>query len=301
MRKSYAAVLALLLVFCMGTTVFAAGSITASDVSNGVSVTIGQMSTQNQSSVKTEVAKQDSNAKILGTVDVSAPGVSSKDLAKGLSLRINVKDVKAGDVVRVLHFTNGSWEVISPSTVGDGYVIATFYSLSPVAIVKYSSSVTAPAPTYQNTTNNPGNDDDSDDPNDQGQPSDPEDPDDSDDLDDFEDPDDDSGYPDDPDVPDDYDDAGGSSGTTGGNSGTNTNTKPGANTSTKPSVNTSAGSSGGSSVSTGSKANTSTSAGRSTSYATSPKTHDSMPVIPVIALFFVLGIVAFCGKKAKSL
>ena len=51
MRKSYAAVLALLLVFCMGTTVFAAGSITASDVSNGVSVTIGQMSSQHQSSV----------------------------------------------------------------------------------------------------------------------------------------------------------------------------------------------------------------------------------------------------------
>lgn len=298
MRKSFASVLAILTVLCMGTmSVYAASSITASDVSSGVSITTDVMSDNDISAVKEQVKKQDTNAKILGTLDVSAPGISSKDLAKGVSIKLSVSSLRAGDVIRILHYTNGAWEVIIPSVVGDGYCVATFYSLSPVAIVKYTSTVTAPSASYQSGG-------DHDDPN--SDPSDPEEPNDSEEPSEpADDPDDDnnSGYPEDPENPDDDSDD-------DDNSGGNQNSdKPGSDQNGN-SGNTGNGGNGGANTApggNGGSANTSHSSGQATvtktntsagkSYATSPKTDAEVPVVPIVAAFTLMGAVIL-GRKA---
>ena len=44
-------------------------------------------------------------------------------------------DVTAGQNVYLLHYTGSEWETIYPDSVDDGYITATFTSLSPVAVV----------------------------------------------------------------------------------------------------------------------------------------------------------------------
>jgi hypothetical protein len=72
---------------------------------------------------------------LLGSVDIKLPGV---DLSKGVSLSIPLNGVKSGDTVYALHkkSTTNEYEWISCEVRGEGKVVLTLYSLSPVAFFK---------------------------------------------------------------------------------------------------------------------------------------------------------------------
>ncbi len=53
----------------------------------------------------------------------------------------DVDGVKAGDCIKVLHYVNGEWEVIDPSSVKDGKVTASFTSFSPIVFTKLTPEV----------------------------------------------------------------------------------------------------------------------------------------------------------------
>ena len=68
-----------------------------------------------------------------------------------VTLTFKVAGVKATDYIMVLHNKNGVWENI-PCTVGDGTVTATFTSLSPVVIVRFSADTKTAGSSNGNTT-----------------------------------------------------------------------------------------------------------------------------------------------------
>lgn len=74
-------------------------------------------------------------ASVLGVVEVKA----EDDAQFPVTLSIPVSNVSFGDAVILLHYVDGAWETIVPSLVGDGYVEAEFWSLSPVAVVLIES------------------------------------------------------------------------------------------------------------------------------------------------------------------
>lgn len=75
-------------------------------------------------------------AKVLKAFNLDIPGVGAG------TIRINVPGVVAGQKIAVLHYngTAGKWEMVPVNKVENGYVTATFSSLSPVAIVAYNAS-----------------------------------------------------------------------------------------------------------------------------------------------------------------
>ena len=156
MKKKIAGLLAAMMVLTMGaTTVFASQSPTSQEteeqkaqqlrdsVSNvetsqeGVTVEVGKVDSNEVANANTQATSYSEDAEVLGMVELK----SDKDFSKGVTLTFYVAGVKKGDNVRILHkLSNGTWEVIVPY-VGDGFVRATFYSLSPIAIVKYPAGV----------------------------------------------------------------------------------------------------------------------------------------------------------------
>ena len=169
MKKKIAILLTTLMILTMGTTVFAAGSSSATDttvktaaevaaekeaeaLASGVSagaagiVIDGVASTVNASLTAVSPATADSaknaasvlvsnTASVLKVVDVKLP-VSFKSV----TITFQVNGVKAGQKVSVLHQTaSGAWEVL-PATAGDNTITATFTSLSPVAFVVEGSA-----------------------------------------------------------------------------------------------------------------------------------------------------------------
>ncbi|MCR5823776.1 MAG: hypothetical protein K6G60_05020 [Lachnospiraceae bacterium] len=56
-------------------------------------------------------------------------------------ITFEVEGVLAGDCIKVLHFVNGEWEVIEPSSVKDGKVTASFTSFSPIVFTKLTPEV----------------------------------------------------------------------------------------------------------------------------------------------------------------
>ena len=69
------------------------------------------------------------------------------DTSKGVTiiLSIDPTTISSGYSVYVLHqYGNGKWEVVKPSSVSNGQVTVTLYSLSPVAVVQYPTSANVP-------------------------------------------------------------------------------------------------------------------------------------------------------------
>ena len=155
MKKKITGLLVALTVLSMGTTVFASQSPTSEvtaeqkaqqlrdSVSNvetsqdGVNVEVGKVDATEVADANEKATSYSADAEVLGMVELK----SDKDFSKGVTLTLYVAGVKKGDNVRILHkLSDGTWEVIVPY-VGDGFVRATFYSLSPIAIVKYPPNV----------------------------------------------------------------------------------------------------------------------------------------------------------------
>lgn len=182
MKKMLMGVLAMLLVLTMGTTVFASPSPgtdaalnqTAQEWHNNVkqaivkgknntiyNVTKEKVSAKDVTSVNEVVNSISTSGKVLAMTDLSVKNV---DTSKGVTVTISVDPtlISSGYNAYLLHrYGDGQWEVIKPSSISNGQVTFTVYSLSPVAVAEYPSNVSVPVsdpsknhPANNNTNNN---------------------------------------------------------------------------------------------------------------------------------------------------
>lgn len=98
-----------------------------------------------------EKAATDANKVVVPEVkavaEVKAPAGVVVSETSPITITFPVSGIKAGANVMILHWTNSAWEVIKPDSVKDGAVVATFKSLSPVAIVEVKVEEKAVTPT----------------------------------------------------------------------------------------------------------------------------------------------------------
>ena len=159
-------VTAMMLVFTMGTTVFADPSPTSdtaliqrtNELNDATTVegsgynANNELITVSSKGVDKEVYRegnrqanavasaQNGSATVMAMSDISVP--SATNTSKGIKVTICASGIKAGDNVYVLHkLKSGSWQTVKPDSVSNGKVTVTLYSFSPVMVVKYSSNV----------------------------------------------------------------------------------------------------------------------------------------------------------------
>ena len=169
MKKTLAGILAVLMILCMGTTVFAATSPTGEDVifdeiSNSASAIPGQDNV-NINKVAKEVyeeAKKETTGSIVSMAEIKLNNIANTDLTKGVSVTLSVSTLTADDsvhTIRIMHkrSSDGRWEIIKPLAVDpiSKTVTLTMYDFSPLAIVRYEAGK-APEST-QNIPANGGN------------------------------------------------------------------------------------------------------------------------------------------------
>ena len=264
-----------------------------------------------------EEAVKETTGAIVSMANIALNNIADANLAKGVSVSVYVSSLTADDsvsTIRLLHkrSNDNKWEVIVPTSVNPAtkIVTATFYDFSPVAVVRYA---VGNAPGSTQYIPNGANDDPAEEPQDPEDPEEPEDPDDN-----WGEPDDGWGEPDDgwgdsddnPTKPSDDKDKPGAS--------DKDNVKPNKDN-VKPSkdnvkpnkdnVKPSKDQNGNSTIkqekpsagnSNAKPAASAVHVSSTSSAQTSPKTGSSMPVLPAIAMFSLMGI-AYCGKKAKNL
>jgi hypothetical protein len=325
MKKKLAGILAVLMVLSMGMTVFAAPSsnkdsdmkkaaaglvTTVQSGSDTVALTADSVNTDDLASVYDIVAGKIGSStgfNVLAAVELSSVNALPDG---GLQITFDVTGVTSGEAnIRIYHKKGTDWEVKTPF-VGNGYVTATFDSLSPFFVVRYDSTPSVSdgsvdsstvVNNYYNTytTNNTNSNNitsststNSNNPTTTNNSN--------------------SNNP----ATTNYT----NSNNTNSNNETTTNNAASSSSSTKKSTSSSKksststtdkvsaksagdGNSGTNNqtvtVNVNGNGSSSGKAGVSTS-TTSPKTGSSMPALPMIAVFAVMGI-AFCGKKARSL
>lgn len=145
-KKATALLLAVLFTMAMGMTVLAADSPSASGVITGATgkdaagreaeiiISSTDMAAPTEAQLR-EILKGDfvEGMKVAALVDVS---VKNGDLLKWpVTITFQVPGVTEDSQVAVIHYTSGAWENVTPVTLGDGTVTASFDSLSPVGIV----------------------------------------------------------------------------------------------------------------------------------------------------------------------
>jgi hypothetical protein len=155
MKKKLAGILAVLMVLSMGMTVFAAPSpskdsdiekeaaelvTTVQSGSDAVALTADAVQKEDLTSVYDIVAEKIGSStgfNVLAAVDLSSV---NKLPDGGLQITFDVSGVTSGEAnIRIYHKKGTNWEVKTPF-VGDGYVTATFDSLSPFFVVRYDST-----------------------------------------------------------------------------------------------------------------------------------------------------------------
>ena len=300
-------VTAMMLVFTMGTTVFADPSPTSdtalvqrtNELNNATTVESSGYNANNElitvssKGVDKDVYRegnrqanavasaQNGSATVMAMSDISVP--SATNTSKGIKVTICASGIKAGDNVYVLHkLKSGSWQTVKPDSVSNGKV--TVSNVNPAVTTDPSkdensqgsntnSNVNDNSNSSSQTNNNNQNNSQT---NNQYNPVSvnqnvtvnyPQSYDDGEDS--FE---------------DDYDDGYTDGYTDGKNSVRNTSTK-----SSYARVNGKSGA--------GSQKGTSASG--SVSYKTSPKTGAALPALPFVAVFAAAGIVV-CGRKARK-
>jgi hypothetical protein len=155
MKKKLAGILAALMVFSMGMTVFASPSptkdadmekeaeklvTTVQSGSDAVALTAEAVQKDDLTSVYDIVAGKIGSStgfNVLAAVELKS---TSKLPDGGLSITFDVSGVTSGEAnIRIYHKKGTDWEVKTPF-VGNGYVTATFDSLSPFFVVRYDST-----------------------------------------------------------------------------------------------------------------------------------------------------------------
>ena len=176
-KKMLAGVLtAMMLVFTLGTTAFAADSPNSDAALEAKTEELNKNTTVNENAynannevIKVTTSKvtkeeyknansvakgQDPASEVLAMANISVP--STTNVTKGIKVTISASNIKAGDNVYVLHqLKSGAWQTIKPDSVADGKVTVTLYSFSPIAVVKYSTGTT-PAVTTDPTKDENG-------------------------------------------------------------------------------------------------------------------------------------------------
>lgn len=95
-----------------------------------------------------EISPELDGMALLSLVDVNLEGVEA---GSPVTVTFQVTGVTAGDNVKVIHYHNGSWEVIQPDQVSNNTVTVTLTSFSPVGFVIEKSAL-ANASTASTTT-----------------------------------------------------------------------------------------------------------------------------------------------------
>ena len=302
-------VTAMMLVFTMGTTVFADPSPTSDTAlvqrtyelnkattvessgynANNELITVSfkdvdkDVYREGNRQANAVASAQNGSATVMAMSDISVP--SATNTSKGIKVTICASGIKAGDNVYVLHkLKSGSWQTVKPDSVSNGKVTVTLYSFSPAVTTDPSkdensqgsntnSNVNDNSNSSSQTNNNNQNNSQT---NNQYNPVSVNQnvtvnyPQSYDDGEDsFE---------------DDYDDGYTDGYTDGKNSVRNTSTK---------------GSSARVNGKSGAGSQKGTSASGSVSYKTSPKTGAALPALPFVAVFAAAGIVV-CGRKARK-
>ena len=292
MKKKITGLLVALMVLSMGTTVFASQSPTSEvtaeqkaqqlrdSVSNvetsqdGVNVEVGKVDATEVADANEKATSYSADAEVLGMVELK----SDKDFSKGVTLTLYVAGVKKGDNVRILHkLSDGTWEVIVPY-VGDGFVRATFYSLSPIAIVKYppnvsvSSSQRVPENAADSSTENNSTQEDVSNTSENTNTN---------------------------------ESSNANNSTSANNNANDNDTSSSSKSESKSDAKANANANVNVNVNNNNSGNSNSNSNRPTSgttgAATSPKTGQNMPVLPMVAVFTLLGLTVVCGKKVKSL
>ena len=174
-KRILALVSATILVFAMNMSVMAAGSPNASATAGSVvdKVAKEELATGTQQFTESTIAKFATETTVETTVAGATVAAASVDTAKAAisqaknlygeksfvasivelnvpagtgaaTFTLKCPNVWAGQTVKILHqLSNGTWEVITPSAVGNNYVTFTMTSYSPVAIV-IDTGATAP-------------------------------------------------------------------------------------------------------------------------------------------------------------
>lgn len=143
--------LVLALTTCIGMTVFATPSPSASTVVTGattdnpdVEIIIGELDEEGQKAaelLKTEEGLRavfgddfDENLIILDIVDVSVCSINGGKVEFPIDITFTVKGVTSSTKGWILHWNGSAWEKI-PTKMGEGTMTGTFNSLSPVTFV----------------------------------------------------------------------------------------------------------------------------------------------------------------------
>lgn len=145
-KKAIALLLAVLFTMAMGMTALAADSPSASGVITGATgkdaagreaeiiISSTDMAAPTEAQLR-EILKGDfvEGMKVAALVDVSVK--NGDQLEWPVTITFQVPGVTEDSQVAVIHYTSGAWENVTPVTLGDGTVTASFDSLSPVGIV----------------------------------------------------------------------------------------------------------------------------------------------------------------------
>ncbi|MBD5493526.1 MAG: hypothetical protein HDR12_03855 [Lachnospiraceae bacterium] len=78
-------------------------------------------------------------ASILTVVDLKA-STASKDAYGNYVVTMTVPGISEGDAIAILHYTGKAWETIVPTSTANGIVTFTSASLSPISVVKLSTT-----------------------------------------------------------------------------------------------------------------------------------------------------------------
>lgn len=166
MKKVFAMLLAVVMVLAMGMTAFASPSSEAKPVIDPIktetpNIWAGPVDKESATQIKNVATSINPNAEVLAASwveyynpDAEEPWVFP---AGGMSIKLEAAGVKKGDNIVVLHLAydkntgESRWEQLIPSEVGDGYVVAFFKTLSPVAIVKLPAGSAAATGTSPKT------------------------------------------------------------------------------------------------------------------------------------------------------
>lgn len=115
----------------------AAAGVVVDGVASNAKVTLAPVSQAEVNNANAQAkAMLGANAQVLHMANVELDGSFKK-----ATITFNVGGVVAGQKIAVLHqLHDGSWELLTPDSVGNGTVTVTFSSLSPVAFVAYDAS-----------------------------------------------------------------------------------------------------------------------------------------------------------------
>ena len=125
------------------------------DKSNTLDLASNQMAASDQENLYAYLDESDLDVNVIDTMDIEPANEITEPTEVCFSA-----NVAEGQDVYLLHYDGQEWETIEPTKVEDGYITATFHSLSPVAVVQdtgtasgdaVGGTVSEPQETYDTT------------------------------------------------------------------------------------------------------------------------------------------------------